>query len=564
MGDQLDSMDYLYNDGRRFAEQLVEDPAMGVALRYQFVKRPTATDRRGEWSVRLTGERFGQQERDISLLVYSLTQDPSGSIGGSDRRDNKQQTAVTVDGQTTELGPFQLTINVVENGGDDAFTATDQFSPQSATITDRLTEEQSFRLKEMVQVTLKSRIEEILRADPEVANHPPPPQQLFMLSDFRDPSTAHQEPNFHLHQLRVKTPFKLEVHFHYTFNGAADNGKNDDDKNYDGKDDDDDDYTNNDEQEAKDEANLRKDSNRPESNENNMDQLIEQQKTQFNMQFEKRFPLTAPFDASAHSSDEYRRFARVLLSNLVGGIGYYHGNAIVDQSSMPTSMDKAESFLFSHEDDELESLLMDSLPTGPSTTDDLVNDDVAVKDIKRTAIPTAPPVKPVEVGPFQLFTGSPSRSFFPRGFLWDEGFHQSALMHWDPQLSLSILRSWLALVDENGWVAREQILGPEARSRVPPEFQVQFQNYANPPTLVLPLLSLIRALGGGGEFEENELFLNNRGNQFVFFFLIITLTSNTIMKKNCMKQYYNYKHQTVSSWRPMLTAQAPVNSSNCR
>lgn len=32
--------------------------------------------------------------------------------------------------------------------------------------------------------------------------------------------------------------------------------------------------------------------------------------------------------------------------------------------------------------------------------------------------------------------------------------------------SLEILKSWVDLIDEDGWVGREQILGEEARSKV--------------------------------------------------------------------------------------------------
>lgn len=46
-------------------------------------------------------------------------------------------------------------------------------------------------------------------------------------------------------------------------------------------------------------------------------------------------------------------------------------------------------------------------------------------------------------------------------------------------------------MDDDGWIGREQILGPEARSKVPPEFQVQYPHYANPPTLFLVLDTLI-------------------------------------------------------------------------
>ena len=48
----------------------------------------------------------------------------------------------------------------------------------------------------------------------------------------------------------------------------------------------------------------------------------------------------------------------------------------------------------------------------------------------------------------------------------DEGFHLLHVGAWDNALSLEILKDWVNLVDEDGWVGREQILGEEARSRV--------------------------------------------------------------------------------------------------
>lgn len=49
-------------------------------------------------------------------------------------------------------------------------------------------------------------------------------------------------------------------------------------------------------------------------------------------------------------------------------------------------------------------------------------------------------------------------------------------------------------MDEDGWIAREQILGSEARSKVPPEFTIQYPHYANPPTLFVILEAFVDKL----------------------------------------------------------------------
>jgi len=52
---------------------------------------------------------------------------------------------------------------------------------------------------------------------------------------------------------------------------------------------------------------------------------------------------------------------------------------------------------------------------------------------------------------------------------------------------LEVVKSWFGQIDADGWIAREQILGDEARSKVPAEFQIQYPHYANPPTLFIVL-----------------------------------------------------------------------------
>ncbi|KAJ9119625.1 hypothetical protein QFC22_003334 [Naganishia vaughanmartiniae] len=189
--------------------------------------------------------------------------------------------------------------------------------------------------------------------------------------------------------------------------------------------------------------------------------LADQAET-YDARFAQTFALPHEF-----SSPSYTRFAQSVTSNLIGGVGYFYGDSIIDRSfKQPYDEDPAD------EDDEDEDG-----HTGPKG-------------------PTREPAR-------QLLTATPSRSFFPRGFYWDEGFHLPLIAEWDPDLSLVILKSWIELIDQDGWVAREQILGDEARSKVPQEFQTQYPSYANPPTLVMAVTGYIRRLKASERKRED-------------------------------------------------------------
>lgn len=113
--------------------------------------------------------------------------------------------------------------------------------------------------------------------------------------------------------------------------------------------------------------------------------------------------------------------------------------------------------------------------------------------------------------PAALYTAVPSRSFFPRGFLWDEGFHQLIIWRWDINICMDIIGHWLDLINLDGWIPREQILGAEALSKVPEEFVPQHPSNGNPPTLFLVLRELVtnakRGQFSGKESNEISAFL---------------------------------------------------------
>ena len=194
----------------------------------------------------------------------------------------------------------------------------------------------------------------------------------------------------------------------------------------------------------------------------------------YHSQFSDKFDSVFPIKEKNYSA-QAQIAAQSALSNLLGGIGFFTGQSIVQ------SLNNKE---------------------------------------------------PVLYWPANLYTAVPSRSFFPRGFLWDEGFHNLLISQWDLEISRDILAHWLDLMNVEGWIPREVILGEEARAKVPHEFWVQNNQYANPPTLFLPIFNVIHKINE--KLKLNTENLNENNPDLVYL--------NRVF--NRLKHWYNWFNST--------------------
>lgn len=180
---------------------------------------------------------------------------------------------------------------------------------------------------------------------------------------------------------------------------------------------------------------------------NDLSTHLDERRRSFDSKFNRIFKLS---EKGVQTEEE--EFARSALSNVLGGIGYFFGKTLVKNDGNADSSS----------------------------------------------------IRVTEMPPVGLLTATPSRGAFPRGFLWDEGFHQLLVAHWDSELSQRCLLSWMKASHQSGWIPREQILGIESRNRFPQHIEhliFQYPELANPPTILIPLRLLAKQLA---EAKENK------------------------------------------------------------
>ncbi|KAF3687732.1 Mannosyl-oligosaccharide glucosidase [Channa argus] len=388
-GDHLQGYGWLMHDGISFGVQEIRDS--DFTLTTEFVKR-MGGDHGGDWTWRVTAKQHSSapQAPVISLLFYAAS-DTQGSLEAQVEERNR---LASITGFSEELGNFKITFRKPVIGESSAKYASYNYLQTVSPGLEKLTDIVKHSLNRRFVYSPPSGEKRHYIA---VDTYKPPPHQ-----NHQKPADTRKESDFVVHQVTVQTPFQIEVLFE---SGSF--------------------------------------HNRPNQLVGSiMTEELEKRKAEFDLKFEKTFGLESKGFRQAHI-----KFAKAALSNMLGGMGYFYGQSVVQ------SVYNEYPLLY---------------PEGA------------------------------------LFTAVPSRSFFPRGFLWDEGFHQLLLSKWDPQLTREAIAHWIDLMNVEGWIPREQILGDEARSKVPAEFVVQRNENANPPTLFLALQELVEHVFANPDKAESQ------------------------------------------------------------
>ena len=392
---------------RTGGRQTIHDAENHIDITTQFVKATGGTHG-GNWGVRVNGKLRHDAPPDMaSTIVFYTALEGVGTLRvTNDHNEKGYEGSVFLEGETAELGQFKIEV-----------TAGPSLNAHPL-LTHEVADEKPLDRTQAISVTAPvqalwqakniffGKLRQALEAIKERFgdDNPPPPPLFFTLE-----TSLEQEGNLHF----IQKTFRGSWQFDVLYSSAS----------------------------------------APQSMDSSvLNKALKSSSESFNKHFKTRLAAKAPFNNA-----EYDTFAKSLFSNLLGGVGFFHGDQVIDRSY-------AEEY-----DEENEGFWEEAAEARARNAQQLQ-------------------------GPYTLFTSVPSRPFFPRGFLWDEGFHLLPIADFDLGLTLEVLKSWFETMDEDGWIPREQILGLEARSKVPQEFQVQYPHYANPPTLFLTLEHVLDSL----------------------------------------------------------------------
>ncbi|KAH8108478.1 glycoside hydrolase family 63 protein [Phellopilus nigrolimitatus] len=393
-GDGLSGYTWTEHDAREGGVQTIKDPTNNVIVTTELLK-VQGGEHGGSWAARIKGEPLDSAFLSRTSFIFYFGVDGLGGLEmDTDEDENGLEGPVKFSGSTPDLGDF--TIRIVDGPDNNAVTN----SPHAQAFADRIGKTHFTGMRTVPGDVWKAR-ELLMNA---VLKHA---QEV--IAPFQDPAKGAPHPSFVLqlpdevytasNLFAVQKSFDGEFQFDVFFESGS-------------------------------------------AKQKLSSSILDNGIPAFKEKFAKKFNEKFPFPEGA--SDALIAFSKSVTSNLIGGIGYFYGDSIVDPG-------------FTREWDEEEA----SDEEGKAFWSQL-----------------------------DRIEGATYCYSEPK----DEGFHLLHIGAWDNDLSLEILKDWINLIDEDGWVAREQILGEEARSKVPSEFITQFPSYANPPTLTMAVTADLRTL----------------------------------------------------------------------
>ena len=342
-------------DVRLGGRQTIHDAGNTVDITTEFVKIPGG-EHGGSWGVRIKGTpREDAPPRFISTVFFYAGMEGLGKLGVRNAPDEQGiEGTVVMDGESEELGKFTLDITRGPETNKHPPPTHKSFlmKPLDLSIVSSLQakEETLWQVKPHIFAQMKEEIDNLLKQYGE--DNAPPPWSIFTLPNNVGPG------NLHVVQKVFEGPFEFDV----LYSSAS--------------------------------------AEAPVTSED-LTVAIDRATEGFRDRFEELLAPKAPFN-----KEKYQGFAKSMLSNLIGGIGYFYGDAVVDRSYDPSYEEENEGFW------------------------------------EETAEARGRPDGVRLEGPSELFTSIPSRPFFPRGFLWDEGFHLLPIADWDMDLTYVFQGTW--------------------------------------------------------------------------------------------------------------------------